>query len=1128
MRPARRPIQRGVQQSARTTVRVGSAWRLSLVFMLFMLPCRPALIRADEAALDFFENQIRPLLADHCLHCHGSEKQSGGLRLDSPEALLKGGDSGPAIVAGQPKQSRLIEAVGYGGELQMPPDDRLSDAQIAALTHWVRSGAVWPDTTPSIRASRKPTAESHWAFQPVRQPPIPQPRHPESMRTPVDLFVLARLDQAGLVPSPEADRRTLIRRAYYSLTGLPPSPEDVEAFVSDPNPQAWEHLIERLLNSSAYGEQWARHWLDVARYSDTKGYVYAREERFWVHAWAYRDWVVQALNRDMPYDRFLLLQIAADQVADAAPGDLAAMGFLTIGRRFLGVQRDVIDDRIDVVTRGTMSLTVGCARCHDHKYDPIPTADYYSLYGVFASSRERLVNLNSAGTGHAEFDQGLTTRMEKLQSALQERRAVTSARVRARVGDYLQAQRELQKYPEEGFDQILAATDVLPAFVHRWQAWLYEAKRREDSAFIPWHAFAEIPTEQFAERASAVTAELQQNQARSVNPVVRQAFMQPPASFADVIGRYAAVLTEVDARWQAELQKARMQGLPEPEQLTDPAMEQLRQVLYGPGSPCEVPDEPIVHTENDFDSGTCTDLWKLQAELDRWIIKSAVDARFAVILRDSSHPVEARIFKRGNPASKGDSVPRRFLTLLQGADGQPFQHGSGRRELAEAIIDPTNPLTARVIVNRVWAHHFGTGLVTTPGDFGTRADPPSHPELLDWLAHHFVAEGWSLKKLHRWILLSATFRQSSGGPAEPQQLQHALQTDPANRLLWRMNVRRLSFEELRDSMLAASGQLDRRGGGKPVSLFAEPFPKRRTLYGLVDRQFLPGTLRMFDFANPDLHIPQRSETTVPQQALFLMNHPLVLERAAGLAQRVADQKDAAAVEQMFEQAFQRLPTAEETAEALELLATADSPDAEPIRSTVVDWSYGYGSVDETSGRVSKFTALPHFTGTAWQGGPQWPDKTLGWVQLTAVGGHPGNDSQHASVRRWTAPADMTIAIQSKLVHEAAPGDGVRARIISSRTGLLQSEKIHQKTASLTVASLDVAAGETIDFVVDIGDVLNSDQHEWRVTISGSVSDGEDRSWNSEADFTRTTVHQLSPREQLAQVLLCSNEFLFVD
>ena len=1094
---------------------------ISLEVVCLTLLCSHTFAVAEHE--EFFEQSIRPILAGRCVSCHGTEEQSGGLRLDSREALLKGSNRGAVLDLDLPENSRLLKAIEGDGDLRMPPEDPLSPIQVDSLVRWIRMGAPWPSTQPTIHDARLSAAEDHWAFQPVLQPGLPGVADPVVVRTPIDAFVSSKLAENRLSFSSEADRRTLIRRLSYTLTGLPPTPEAVEQFVKDPNPEAYGQLVDRLLESEQYGEHWARHWLDVARYSDTKGYVYAREERFWVHAWAYRDWVVRALNEDMPYDRFLLLQIAADQVADRRLDDLAAMGFLTIGRRFLGVQRDIIDDRIDVVCRGTMGLTVGCARCHDHKYDPIPTEDYYSLYGVFDSCREEVVRISDGSPGE-DYEAELAKRQKALEEARAAARSEWSGRVRSRVGDYLTAQTELHKYPPKGFDQVFGKDDILPAFVHRWTNYLRETKRTSDPVFVPWHLYAELSTEDFAQRANFVTEQLQ-NEPADINPLVKKKFESPPGSFMEVIERYAGLFAEIDAKWQAVVKS----NDTIPTGLDNQAEEQLRQVLYGEGFPCVVPDESIVHIESQMDSGRCNELWKLQGEVDRWLIQSSVSIPFAITLNDRLQPSQPRVFRRGNPATPGDDVPRRFLALLSDPNRQPFQSGSGRRELADAIIGPTNPLTSRVIVNRVWAHHFGKGLVLTPSDFGTRAEMPSHPQLLDWLAWHFVENGWSLKELHRVILNSAAYRQRSFGSDGVPTRVLAQQLDPENRLLWRMNTRRLSFEQYRDSLLAVGQDLDLTLGGKPSDLFASPYPKRRTLYGLVDRQFFPNTLRAFDFANPDLHIPKRPETTVPQQALFYLNHPFILERVRRLAEAVSqEQTEAATVNALYRRILQRQPTEPQRAAAVEFLQAAEADTVEEERPTVGDWQYMYGEYDETARQVETVKPLPHFTGSAWQGGPNWPDSALGWVQLNATGGHPGNDRGHAAIRRWTAPHDMTVNVHATWNHDAAPGDGIRTFLVSSKNGLLDSSSIHQKTHEYSNGSLTVESGETLDFIVDIGTVLNSDQYTSEFTISRVAASQPPLTWNSRQDFTRNVTARLSPVEQLAQVLVCSNEFLFVD
>ncbi|MBI3463916.1 MAG: PSD1 domain-containing protein [Planctomycetes bacterium] len=1099
----------------------GSLRQIIAVLLAGMLGTAAA--QEPNEAVDYFERQVRPILVENCQGCHGVEKQESDLRLDSREAMLQGGVSGPVIVAGDAEKSLLVAAIRREGDIRMPPKGTLTDSQIAIIANWVKLGAPWPAVDSRQPGSQRAT-DTHWAFQPIGEPRVPTAQGNRSPN-PIDAFIRAKLADRQLSGSPRADRRSLIRRASFDLLGLPPTPEEVVAFERDDDPLAYEKLIERLLARPQYGEHWGRHWLDVARYSDTKGYVYAREQRFWVHAWVYRDWVVRALNDDLPYDRFLVLQIAADQAAPEDREARAALGFLTLGRRFLGVQRDIIDDRIDVVTRGTMGLTVGCARCHDHKYDPIPTRDYYSLYGVFQSCAEHVVPIAeplATSAEHVEYVAELEKRRQALADGLAEKRRQTAARNRARVGDYLAAQFELHKYPVEGFDQILAPTDLIPNFVRRWQEYLAKAEERSDPIFTVWHAYAGLPNKEFAAKSAQVTQELAARPAGEVHPLVARAFASPPATRADVAIWYGKLFADIDEQWLDLLLSAADAGQPLPTRLPDPGAESLRQLLYDTDGPCEVPDEPIVNIEYFVDSASCTALWKLQSELDNHLLRSPPEIKYAIILTDRDPPARPRVFRRGNPANPGEVVPRQFLELLAGADRQPFTSGSGRLELAQAIVAPDNPLSARVIVNRVWMHHFGAGLVRTPSDFGTRAEPPSHPELLDWLARRLIEDGWSLKRLHRRIMTSQTYQQSSRAVDA-----RAVAVDPENRLLWRMNPRRLSFEEMRDALLAATGHLDLSIGGRAGDLFSPSFT-RRTLYGLIDRQFLPATLRTFDFANPDLHMPLRAETTVPQQALFFLNHPLMIAHAQSLARATAAATSREErVQQLFQRAYQRSATPQEVRAALELveLAHQDSPSAAPVTATA--WQYGYGRYDEQSQRVAGFTKLPHFTGSAWQGGPAWPDMELGWVQLTAEGGHPGNDRAHAAIRRWTASSRMRINVRSTLVHEPAEGQGVRGFVVSNRHGLLKQATVHHGQAELNAGPLEVESGDTIDFVVDIGPKLSHNQFLWRATTT-KADEPSDLEFDSKRDFDSRPVDGLTPWEQLAQALLSANELIFID
>ncbi len=1129
--------------------------RISPIFFALTFCCALQLRAApsgESEKAEFFETKIRPILAEHCYKCHSAkaEKLKGALYLDSKQGMLDGGDSGkPAIVPGNAEASRLIEAIRYKNEdLQMPPPKsggKLSEQTIADFVGWINSGAFDPrtNTVAQPKTSITKSAKNHWAFQPVKNPPVPTVKNKRWPQTAIDNFVLAKLEANLLQPSESADKRTLIRRVTFDLTGLPPTFEEVEDFLKDKSPNAFAKVVDRLLASPRYGERWARYWLDVARFADTKGYVYGgREETKFIHSYAYRDWVIRSLNEDLPYDRFLKLQIAADQIQNADRDSLAAMGFLTLGRRFLGVVHDIIDDRIDVVMRGTQGLTVGCARCHDHKFDPIPTKDYYSLYGVFAGTYERQVPLSAAtqsARAYLDFDKELKVRQEKFQSAFNARREEQSKRIRAKTTDYLVAVLDVEKMTTEVFYSFVQADDINPVIVRQWNSYLLGTAKSFHPIWSPWHKFAALSANDFSAKAGSVISSLT-NAMQKLNPLVEKAFAgKTPGSMREVAEIYGTLLADVNKKWVEATDKNSALSKDE---------EELRQVLYAPDSPAAIPAGAIVDMEWYFDEPTRVELGTLQAEIDRWIIQSPGAPPHAVILEDRATQVNPRVFKRGNPASKGEEVPRQFLEILSDANRKPFEKGSGRLELAEAIANKNNPLTARVIVNRVWAHHFGNGLVRTPSDFGLRSEPPTHPELLDWLAHNFVESGWSLKKLHRQILLSAVYQQASDVAADVRRrttesdrlLTSAATIDPENKLLWRMNRQRLDFESLRDSLLFVSGELDLKMGGKAEELFKTPFSKRRSIYGFIDRQFLPGALRIFDFANPDMHNPQRAETTVPQQALFFMNGAFVVEQAKALAaQHSAKDADTKKIAEYYRSVFQREPTARQIQFGKEFIkaAAAEIVSEESTQKIPSAWNYGWGEFDDATQQIKNFQSLPHFTGEAWQGGSTWPDAQLGWLQLTATGGHAGNDLQHAVVRRWISPVDGAISIEGTIKHERTPGEGIRAYVFSSQKGSLGNWVLHNQSAEATFENLEVKKGDTIDFVVSINQSLNNNDFVWspviRMVGPNAIRDanGYAKEWNAKKEFAgpEPEYHKpLTAWEKYAQVLLLSNEFLFVD
>ncbi|AIE85921.1 PSD1 and planctomycete cytochrome C domain-containing protein [Fimbriimonas ginsengisoli] len=963
------------------------AWVLTASFGVLgfgLAGTRQASPEPTPAQAEFFEIKIRPVLSVNCFSCHGKDLQMSGLRLDSLAGLQKGGDSGPAIVPGDPDKSLLIKAIRQTGSLKMPPQGKhLKPDEIADLEAWVKMGAPWPKAPTATRPQDAPL----WSLKPVVKPPVPKVKNTAWAANPIDAFILAKLESKHQKPAAAADRRTLIRRVSYDLIGLPPSSAEVNAFLADKSPNAYGKVVDRLLASPRYGERWARQWLDVARYADTKGYVF-EEDRNYYNAYTYREWVIRAFNSDLPYDQFVTQQLAADRLPEVQNGDdkrpLAALGFLTLGRRFINNTPDIIDDRIDVTMRGLQAFTVECARCHDHKFDPIPTQDYYSLYAVFASSDE-------------------------------------------------------------------AASPI-----------------SEKSIRDPWIDY-------------------------------NQRLTSTEASIRDLVAKQVTRLR------QPEIEKALKADVRQ-------ALQSFREGVIPEGDTLNKLGSAFEPDERD----RLQRLQKNRAEL-----KAAAPAtpEFAMAMVDGAKPGDGVIFKRGNPGNPGGPAPRRFLLALSkpGVEREHWTNGSGRLELAKAIASRENPLTARVFVNRVWQSHFGAGIVRTPSDFGHQGEKPTHPELLDYLAATFMENGWSIKKLHRLIVTSATYRQSSAIS------EAAYNADPENRTWSRMNRRRLDLEQMRDTVTEAAGRLDlSQVGGKSVDLWSTPFTRRRAVYGFVERQNLPGIFRTFDFASPDITSARRFQTTVPQQALFFMNSPFSVEQARALAERpeIKDAKDdGQRVRRLYQILFARLPDADETAAALAFLKRGE-PSPPPVA-----WQYGYGEFDAGKGRVTSFTPLAHFADGGYRVGPAFPDPALGYLVLNAHGGHPGHDAAHAAIRRWTAPAAMTLQVQGVLVHQQNQGDGVRARIVSSRTGLLGEWKAFKSRTDTMLPSVTVAKGENLDFVVDPVGNDGYDAFVWAPAIR--TPDGA-QTWDAATTFGPPPPAGLSRLTLYAQALMMTNEFLFVD
>ena len=1050
---------------------------LSAIAVLFLEAASQAQQQAapplSAEQIEFFEKKIRPIFVERCYKCHSvqAEKVKGGLLLDSREGLLKGGDSGPAIVPGEPEKSILIKAIRQTDELRMPVKEKLPDDQIADFVVWVKMGAPDPRLPAAAAVVSRPTASlaaarRFWAFQPPREVLPPIVRAPWC-RTPVDNFILAKLEERKMRPAPEADPRTLLRRVTLDLTGLPPTAQEIDAFLADASADAYEKVVDRLLASPRYGERWGRHWLDIARYADTKEWV-VDEERRLPYPYTYRDWVIKAFNDDLPYDRFVMLQIAADRLQSGDDKtDLAALGFLTVGRSFLNRQPDIIDDRIDVVSRGLLGLTVTCARCHDHKYDPIPTKDYYSLYGIFASSSAPkempLLAAPRMTPEYAAYLKELGAREAEVSKFKETRRVEISATFRSasQISAYLLAAQETKGKP----DEEAKAAGLNAWILKRWIDWM----KTTPPELAAWRAFATRPVEELWTALIGAPAPL------------ALAFAEAPGSLREAADRYGRAFQE----------------------------EPFKSLITAPEFPSNIPIADIDGFMTGDDRGKLRQLRRKVEELHH---HPGAPAR-AMTLEEGT-PHNPRVFVRGNPGTPGDEVPRQFLAILSPDDRQPYKDG-GRLDLAKAVASAQNPLTARVFVNRVWAQHFGFGLVRTPSNFGVRGDAPTHPELLDWLARAFIAEGWSVKKLHRLILLSSVYRQTTSDNEEYRKV------DPLNLLLWRQNRRRLDLEAMRDSILAVSGTLDPTMGGRSVEITTAPYSTRRTVYGYVDRLNLANLYKTFDFAVPDMHSPGRFVTTIPQQALFMMNSPFVMEQAGRVAELSEIQREdrpERRIQAIYRRVYGREATPREVAQGVAYTSRATTP--APVSQAPI-WQYGYG----TGG--ADFHPLPNFTAQGWMGNAkQLPDPSTGWCLLTATGGHAGNDLAHAAIRRWTAPQAGTISISGTIGHHSKEGDGVHGRIVSSRQGELAAWQVVRLEAETKLSGLSVEAGETIDFVVDCRADVNSDSFTWAPAIRmGEVE------WSAQSGFggpPPKAPPPMSAWEKYVQVLLESNEFIFVD
>jgi hypothetical protein len=1059
--------------------------RMSASVVLALLAVAWAALAAPARAADpspeaneFFEKRIRPLLVENCFECHGAvKKPKAHLRLDSRAAMLKGGDSGPAMVPGKPDGSLIIKAVRFNDDLRMPKRGKMPDQRIADLTAWVKMGAPWPGdggTADTNRPSEFNLQErrKHWAFQPIKAVQPPAVKNKAWSRSPLDAFVLAKLESAGLSPAPAADKRTLIRRVTYDLTGLPPTPVEIDRFLSDQSPNAYEKLVDRLLASPHYGERWGRHWLDLVRFAETGGHEFDFDLP---DAYAYRDYVIRAFNADLPYDQFLTEHIAGDLLAKPRrhPSKHFNESILGTGFWFFGESKhspvdvrqdcaDRIDNQIDVFSKTFLGLTVSCARCHDHKFDAITTKDYYALSGYLRSSRFQRAFLDAP-----EKTRSFVGQLRRLETEARDLAVPVSARtLSARVDQlsaYLLAQTDLPN--RDSWIKALQAIDANKPD-HPLHAWLtlagpksdqekFTARRQElvkrmktqaakaaevSAKAVVFEDFAKddfaswyVSGDSFAAGPSKPADMVWQPDARMPVKSVRGAGAHSGLISNHLQGALRSRTFTIDKKriwYHVAGSGARFnliidgfQRIMDPiyggltfvvshgdrftwhgqdvsmwighrayiEMLDEgPGFAALDRVLFSDeGPPLEPPnrllvkmlDDPAVTSPDALagkyqtlfqeiigqwrdgklaSSANCADRvallnWLLQGDVLSAIpVEPAAEeaellARLTV-LADTKRRLESaipqptralamadgtgeneRVFIRGNHKNPGLEAPRAFLEAVAGAKQPAPARGSGRLELARRILDPADPLPARVMVNRIGQHHFGEGIVRSVDNLGILGERPTHPELLDYLAAEFVRQGWSIKKMHRLMLLSSTYRMASRSDARADEL------DPQNKLLHRMPIRRLEAECIRDAMLAVSGTLDRSMHGPGVPPHLTPFmigrgrpavsgpldgSGRRSIYITVRRNFLTPMFLAFDYPIPFTTMGRRSVSNVPAQALTMMNNPFVIQQAETWAKRVlADNglTPKARIAKMYVTAFGRPPTETELSEALAFL-----------------------------------------------------------------------------------------------------------------------------------------------------------------------------------------------------------------
>ncbi len=914
-------------------------------------------LSADDSAraIELFEKHVRPTLVEHCVRCHGAKKQQGGLRLDSPTGLTKGGDSGAAVVPGDPNDSLLIEAIRYNDPgLEMPPKGKLPQKTIQAFEEWVKRGASDPRQPLESSKSSSPTIEEgreFWAFQPVRQQPPPTVKNVGWPIRDLDHFVLANQESCGLVPAPDANRFDLIRRVYIDLTGLPPSQQAIDAFIRDDSDDAYEKVVDGLLESVHFGERWGRHWLDVVRYAESSG---GGRTLLFPNAWRYRDYVVESFNRDLPYDQFLREQIAGDLLQhedwEQRRRQMVATAFMLLGPTNFELQdkdileMDIVDEQLDTIGKAMMGMTIGCARCHDHKFDPIPTQDYYALAGILKSTKavihSNVSTWNKVALPVSPSEQARIDEYELKRKELQSQLAAANKALRKAGGKASKKVTKSKSIPLQSIKGIVLDTSdakIVGQWVESTSVAHYvgehyihdatDAKGQKKVVYkvrLPDSGTYEVrmcysPGSNRATKVPVTIVDKNGKHERLVNqrkvPPIDKSFISLGQFDFDSQAETLVTISNKDTFDGVVIADAII-FIP---QDTKGNVAGTQDIKSQKAKTPSVDTTLIKTLEQKVDS--------LTAELKQ-LARSAPKKEMAMVCADEPKPADIHLAIRGVVHNNGPIVPRGFMQVVSAPQPMPIDDQSGRRQLADWIASPEHPLTARVMANRIWYWLIGEGIVTSLDNFGSMGRPPTHPELLDFLAHSFVADGWSVKSLVRKIVTSRTYRMSTVGKSSN------VKVDPSNTHLWRMNRKRLRAEAVRDSLLLVGGNLDTAVGGPTIKAGTKVEynyvfdSKVRSLYLPVFRNTLPESFEVFDFADPNIQQGKRSSSTISSQALFLMNHPFVVTQCRLAAEtqlkKNGDPELPALTESVYLQVLGRKPSQGESEIAIKFLQTYKS------------------------------------------------------------------------------------------------------------------------------------------------------------------------------------------------------------